>query len=477
MLAMSIQSQKSGWITVVTVGAAFMASLDLFAVNVAFGDIGRDLGVGRPGGPTTADLSWVLNGYAIVYAALLIPLGRIADRHGRRRVFLAGLLVFTLASVACAASPSVWLLVGARLAQAAGGAAMTPASLGLLTAALPPERRVGAIRLWAAAGALAAALGPTIGGLLVELSWHWVFLINLPVGVALMAVGATVLTEPATIRAGAPDLVGAGLVAVTVGSLALGLTRGQSWGWGSGPTLGAFAVAVLAGALFGVRSARHDDPVVPPELLAHPNFRWGNLAMIAFSAGFGGSLLGVILWLQQVWGYGVLRAGLGIAPGPLLAFATTLMAPRIAPRSTVATRSVAGSLAGAAGLAWLALSLGPDHRYAAGLLPGWLVLGIAVGLVQPSLFAGSTRDLAPHQAATGSGVINMSRQIGFVLGISGLFVFVGDAVGAGAAHGLLQALGASAAAMLVAAGAAARLVVADRASHEGPRANPSPIGR
>src|SRR6476661_7535197 len=153
---MQSQSQTSAHgprlATAVAVGAAFMAALDLFAVNVAFDDIGRDLGVGTPGGPAPADLSWVLTAYAVAYAAFLVPLGRYADRYGRRRMFLAGLAVFTLASAACAASPGVWWLVSARAVQAVGAAAMTPASLGLLTATLPPERRPAAVRLWAAAG-------------------------------------------------------------------------------------------------------------------------------------------------------------------------------------------------------------------------------------------------------------------------------------------------------------------------------------
>src|SRR4051812_39863928 len=158
--------------------AAFMASLDLFIVNVAFDDIGRDFG-----GTPLSDLSWVLNGYAIVFAALLIPLGRLADRYGRKAGFLLGLGVFTAASLACALCTDLWPLVVARLLQAAGAAALTPASLGLLLSVFPPERRVGAVRVWAATGALAAAAGPVVGGLLVEASWRWVFVVNVPVGV------------------------------------------------------------------------------------------------------------------------------------------------------------------------------------------------------------------------------------------------------------------------------------------------------
>ncbi len=153
-------------------------ALDLFIVNVAFDTIGRDLGA------SLTDLSWVLNAYAIVYAALLVPLGRLADRYGRKEGFLLGLAVFTLASVACAVSPGLWWLVAARVLQAVGAAALTPTSLALLLRGAEPTRRAHAVRVWAATGALAAALGPVVGGLLVHAAWQWVFLVNVPIGVA-----------------------------------------------------------------------------------------------------------------------------------------------------------------------------------------------------------------------------------------------------------------------------------------------------
>jgi MFS family permease len=158
----------------VTVGAAVLSSLDLFVVNVAFEAIGRDFGVGLATGPSPGDLSWVLNAYAVVVAALMVPFGRLADRYGRRRLFLLGVAVFTLASAACAMSSGVWALVAFRALQAVGAAAMTPTSLGILLSALPPERRLVGVRVWAAVGAVAAAVGPTVGGLLTELSWRWV---------------------------------------------------------------------------------------------------------------------------------------------------------------------------------------------------------------------------------------------------------------------------------------------------------------
>ena len=171
-----------------------MASLDLFVVNVAFDEIGRDLGTA-----SVSDLSWVLNAYAVAYAAFLVPFGRLADRHGRKAMFLVGLGTFTLASAACAAAPGVWWLVAARTVQAIGAAALTPASLGLLLTAVAPQRRAAAVRIWAASGAVAAAFGPVVGGVLVQVSWHWAFLVDVPIGVlALVTAALRVPDSPTT---------------------------------------------------------------------------------------------------------------------------------------------------------------------------------------------------------------------------------------------------------------------------------------
>jgi MFS family permease len=170
--------------------ASFMASLDLFIVNVAFADIGRDFH-----GQSLGNLSWILNGYAVLFAALLVPLGRLADRYGRRAGFMGGLALFTVASAACAVSPNLWSLVAFRGLQAVGAAALTPTSLGLLLAATPNDRKVKAVRIWAAIGALAAAFGPVVGGLLVQLDWRWVFLVNIPIGIAALVAGHRLITD------------------------------------------------------------------------------------------------------------------------------------------------------------------------------------------------------------------------------------------------------------------------------------------
>ncbi|WP_370246640.1 MFS transporter [Nocardioides sp.] len=440
---MSSQSQDSGVLAprdvaaravlLVTVGAAFLSSLDLFVVNVAFEAIGRDLDVGTPGGPTAGDLSWVLNAYAVVFAALLIPFGRLADRYGRKRMFILGVALFTLASAACAAAGDVWLLVGFRALQAVGAAAMTPTSLGILLATLPAERRLVAVRIWAAVGAVAAAIGPTVGGVLTELSWRWVFLINVPVGVAIIVAALRVVRdEPVDADARTPDLLGAGLIAAAAGLLALGLVRSEDWGWADARTAAALAASALAGALFARRSAHHPAPVVDPALMRVRTYRWALASMFLFNVSFAINLLVGVLWLQQVWGYGVMRTGLAVAVGPMLVPITAALAQRfltsVSPSRLVTTGSIVVGLS----CTLAALRMGTDPAYATDYLPAWVLGGIGVGFALPNLMAGATHDLPPTMAATGSGVVTMARQLGFVVGVSILFALLGDAVGTAA---------------------------------------------
>lgn len=400
-----------------------MASLDLFIVNVALPDIGRDLGV-----IDLSDLSWVLNGYAILYAALLVPLGRWADRRGRRAGFVWGLALFTAASLGCAVSGSLWILVAFRLLQAVGAAVLTPTSLGLLLTATPADRRARAVRTWSATGALAAAIGPAVGGLLVQASWPWVFLGNLPIGV-LALVGAFRLVPESRDRSAvpAPDVLGAALLAVGVGALALALVQGPEWGWTTAGVLTAFPVAVVALASFSARSARHPSPVVDPALLRVRSFRYANLAVLLFSVPFAANLLALVLWVQEVWGYSPVRTGLAVAAGPAIVPVFAVLGQVLAARGWATGRIAAlgCALVGAGGLL-LSTGLSTTPAYATDVLPGFLVFGAGVGLALPTLLAGGTIDLPPARTATGSAVVNMSRQLGAVLGIALLVVVLGS---------------------------------------------------
>jgi EmrB/QacA subfamily drug resistance transporter len=377
----------------------------------------------------------VLNGYAIVYAALLVPLGRLADRLGRKPGFLLGLALFTGASLACAAAWGPWSLVGFRVLQAAGAALLTPTSLGLLVAATPLERRVRAVRIWAATGALAAAVGPAVGGVLVEASWRWVFLVNLPVGLGALVFALRWIPDSRDPQVGrVPDLLGAAVLAFGIGALALGLVQAPEWGWTSPRTIVALVLAVAAVALFWVRSLRHPMPVVEPALLRVPAFAWSNATAILFSVGFAANLLLAVLWMQQVWGYSPIRTGLAIAPGPLMVPIFAAVAQALAGRVPVGRLAAFGSLLVGVGAVLVAASVGAEPAYATEILPGWLIGGVGVGFALPTILSAATADLPAERSATGSAVVNMSRQVGTVLGVSLLVALLGNPSGYAEAH-------------------------------------------
>jgi EmrB/QacA subfamily drug resistance transporter len=411
------------WRVLIVVSAAvFMASLDLFIVNIAFPAIEKDFG-----GTSLGSLSWILNAYAIVFAALLVPAGRTADRLGRKRSFIAGLTLFTVASALCAAAPTVELLVAARVLQAVGAASLFPTSLALLLPEFPAEQRRTAVSIWAAVGGVAAAAGPPIGGLLVQAGWQLVFLVNVPIGITLLVFASRILTE-AREPAGMvrPDIGGAALLTAAIATLVLGIVKSSDWGWGATQTIALLASAVALLAAFWVRSARHPAPIVEPALLRTRSFALANVGALLFFMAFGAMLLSSVLFLTQVWHSSVLRAGLEIAPGPataaLFAVPAGLLAARVGERVTGA----AGALLFAAGGAWWVSHIGATPDYAGSFLPGMIVGGAGVGLVIPSLTSAATSSLPPERFATGSAVLSMSRQIGVALGVAVLVALVGS---------------------------------------------------
>ncbi|HEX3788544.1 MAG TPA: MFS transporter [Pseudonocardiaceae bacterium] len=424
------QEGRGRWVLPVLSVAAFMASLDLFIVNVAFANIGRSFG-----GSPLSDLSWILNAYAILYAALLVPLGRLADRFGQKAGFLLGLGLFVVGSAACAISPGLWSLVIFRAVQAIGAAALTPTSLGLLITATAPARRARAVRIWAATGGLAAAAGPVAGGLLVEASWRWVFLVNVPIGIAALIIAA--ITVPGTRHdrsATVPDLAGVGLLVVAIGVLALGLVKAPDWGWDSPKVIACLVVAILATAVFWRRSLHHPAPVVEPTLLRVRTFAWSNVASLLFTVAFAGGLLANILWLQDVWHYSALRTGIATVPGPLMVPLFAALSQRVAHRIPASWIAAAGCVVVAVAQVFIIFGLGPTPAYFTEALPGWLLIGIGVGLALPTMLSTATHDLPPARSATGSAVVNMSRQIGTVLGVSLLVAILGVTVGYPATH-------------------------------------------
>lgn len=416
-------ARRRGPVAAVVCVGVVLVNLDLFIVNVAVPSMAETWS-----GADLADLSWVLNGYAVVFAALLVPAGRLADRSGHRAVFLRGTALFTLASALCAAAPGVGWLVGARLLQAAGAALLMPSSLGILLTSFPPERRAAVVRVWTAIGGLAAALGPVAGGLLVEPGWRWVFLVNVPIGAAAVVAGIRLLPAgpPATERGPLPDLLGSALVTVGIGALALGLVKADDWGWGSPRALAAWAVFVVLAVWFAFRTTRHPRPVVDPALLRVRTFGVAGFATVLFGIAFAGMLLAIALWAQGVWGWSALRTGIALTPGPLLVPPTAILAGKWAARTGPAVLAAIGGVAFGGGTLWWAVTLDPGSAYAASMLPGMMLTGLGVGLMLPTLVAAAVAELPPAQAATGSGVVTMLRQLGSVLGVSLTVVLLGS---------------------------------------------------
>jgi EmrB/QacA subfamily drug resistance transporter len=402
----------------------------------------------------------VLSAYTIVFAAALVPAGRWADRAGRKRAFLLGLAVFTASSALCAVAPSLGFLVGARVLQATGGALMLPTSLGLLLPAFGPARKGAAIGLWSAVGGAAAAFGPPIGGLLVQVSWRWVFLVNLPFSLLALVFGLRLLREVRDPAAHKADLLGAGLLTVAVASLVAAIVQGPDWGWSSARVVGAFALALLAGAGLVVRSSRHPDPILEPAVIRHRAVALADLSSLAFFSGFGALVLGSVLFLTGVWHESVLRAGFMIAPGPLLAGLTALPGGLLGARLGHRAVGTAGSLFFAAGGLWWITHTGATPDWLGAYLPGSLLGGFGVGLMLPSLGGAATAPLPSQRFATGSALYAMTRQIGVALGVACLVAILGSATGGSAVtafhHAWIFMMGASLLAGLVLQGIGAR---------------------
>lgn len=411
-------------VLVIVCTGVVLASLDLFIVNVALPDIADDLGVHDLG-----DLSWVLNAYAIIYAAFLVLFGRLADRFPREQGFLLGVALFVLASAACGMATNLGMLIAFRVVQAAGAALLTPTSLGLLLASTPPERRHAAVRIWASVGGLGAALGPVAGGLLVAADWRWVFLVNVPIGVVALIVGWRRLPHLPGHPVPVPDVLGALLITGGVGLLTLGLVKGADWGWASTATITVLTAATAAVILFATHNARHRNPLIDRSLFALRAFTGASTVVLVFSVAFGAMLISRVLWAQDVWGWTPLQTGLSMTPGPLLVPIFAALSGRLIHRVGPGPMIAAGCTIFAIGTGWWAFSAGAIPDYVGGLLGGVLLTGVGTGLALPTIMATGSASLPAHSFATGSAVVNMLRQIGLAVGVAVFIAVLGTPIG------------------------------------------------
>ncbi|WP_067893494.1 MFS transporter [Actinomadura chibensis] len=407
-------------------GATFLAMLDATVANLAVPDLHADFPAASLSG-----LTWMITLYAVLFAALLAPAGRLADLVGRRALYRWGIGLFTLASLACALAPTVPVLLGTRAVQGAAAAAMIPASLALLLRDTPPERRAGAIGLWSAAGAFAAAIGPSLGGVLVDqFGWRSLFVINVPVGLALL--GAALRLPRAEGGTGRlPDLLGTVLLGGGVGAVALGVTQTRDWSWTDARTLALLlgGAAVVGLALW--RSARHPVPALEISLWRSHRFALANAASFLYGTALYCWLLLGVLYLTDKWDYSVLKAGLASTPGAFTATAAAVLMGRLTGRIGVRPAVTGGALIMVAGGVWTIAALPSEPHFATFWLPVGLLVGTGMGMVTTGTASAAALSVDPLRFAGATGLNTTARQLGGALGIAVLAALLP----ARAAHG------------------------------------------
>ncbi len=409
------------WIACV---AVFLVSLDTTMLFAAF----RAVRAGFPG-TSAADMSWVLNAYTVVYAAMLIPAGGLADTHGRKKIFLLGVTIFLAASAACGLAGNVGWLIGARVVQAIGAALLTPASLSIVLDAFPQSKRAVAVSLWGAVGGLAAAIGPSLGSFVVDaVGWPWAFYLNVPLGAISLWRGAALLKEakkPDSRRR--VDGVGMGLLIVGVGAVALAIVQSESPHWSRSELSVVAAVGAIALIGFVMWARAAAAPLVDLRLFKHRTYTFVNLATLAFGAAFSMMFFAFFFYMTEVWHYTLPQAGVAITPGPLLVIPFAILSGRLAAKIGHRPFLVGGSIVYASSGLWFLLVPGAQAAYASHWLPGLVMSGIGVGLVLPSLSAAAVNRLPADQYAVGSAVNQATRQIGSVMGVAITVLLIGHA--------------------------------------------------
>lgn len=403
---------KVFWIVSV---AVFLVSLDTTMLYAVFSTL-------RAGFPeaTAANMSWVLNAYTVVYAAMLIPAGGLADVHGRKRVFLLGMTIFIFASAACGLASNVTWLIAARVLQAIGAALLTPASLSIILGAFPQERRAVMVSIWGAVSGFAAAVGPSLGSFIAQnVGWQWAFYINVPIGVIAFWRGAQLLKESAvSTKSRKVDIVGMGLLIVAVGAIALAIVESESPNWTQVQLRTAAGIGCLALLIFIVWINKVRDPLIEPSLFANPTYRAVNAATLTFGIAFAMMFFAFFFYMTDVWHYSQAKAGLAIAPGPLMVMPFAVVTGRLAGKYGHRPFLVGGGLLYALSGLWFLLVPSAEGSYVTQWLPGLFLSGAGVGMVLPSLSGAAVSKLPAQHYAVGSAVNQATRQIGAVIGVA-----------------------------------------------------------
>jgi EmrB/QacA subfamily drug resistance transporter len=413
MRARILASENRKWWTLGAVAfGLFMIMLDNTVVNVALPSIQRDLGV------SLSELEWIVTGYALTFASLMLSGGKLADLYGRRLVFILGLSVFTLASLACGLAGSGSVLIGARIVQGVGAALMNPATLSIIAATFPPAQRGTAIGIWAGVSALALAIGPLVGGLLTEhASWSWIFYVNVPVGILAVLASLIVIEESRdTSEEQRLDLPGQVSGGVGLFALTYGLIEANTYGWTSGRILASFAIAAASLAAFLWLEHVQRAPMLDLSLFRNGTFAGANSVILLVALAMFGVFFFVSLYMQNVLGYSAVQAGGAFLPMTVLII---LIAP-IAGRTTdrVGSRWLMTAGMGLITVQLLYFSrLGIDESFWA-LLPGLLIGGAGMALTMTPSAAAATRSVPVDKAGVGSAVLNAFRQVGGSMGVA-----------------------------------------------------------
>ncbi len=410
-LAIFSEERRKWWTLAAVSFGLFMIMLDNTVVNVALPAIQEDLGA------SLSELQWIVAGYALTFAALMLIGGKFADAFGRRLIFVVGIVIFTVASLWCGLSDSGEMLIVARAVQGAGAALMNPATLSIISATFPPKQRGAAIGIWAGVSALALAIGPLVGGLLTEhLSWHWIFFINVPVGLIAIAATFLLVTESKDETHVSLDLPGLGTSALGLFTLTYGLIEANNYGWTSARIVGCFVVAVVALVSFVLIERRSRFPMLDLTLFRSGTYTGANVAMLLVALSMFGVFFFVSLYMQNVLGYSAVQAGAAFLPMTLLIILVAPIAGRLSDRFGSRWLMTIGMvLLGTQLLYFSQLSTTSDFW---NLLPGFILGGFGMAMAMTPTAAAATRAVPVHKSGVGSAVLNAMRQVGGSIGIA-----------------------------------------------------------